>query len=741
TACFLAVSLVVANAEQHEKDHETLILLEIEPIVKSNSKDKRSPQHGSSQAVFAASPGQFLVRTSSPSGDTQAQVQPEYLNLLVGQQPEADQTPPQPVLQQLLIARNPDPSAVQFSNTPGLAPPRRRPPPSLQAQLQQLYFNQQFQQQIPVRPRTLRPPPRPAAPSADDFPAVSTSSQAHAVHEARLRASLAGNDPNLAVLAPSQQQGYLSESYDQQLAQLAEAAQVQLAQAQALPQQFAQVQSLPQQQTAYTISSQVKYVPEPQQVPENPVSYSSRQASRSQQILTPGRVKTSRRPAAAEQYIRETTQPLSDQRLVQIPQRQQNSEPTIYLSSQSGQQTPSASQDNDIISQILSQQGRDFLPSSTPSSAALANVIKSSTSLPSTESRSSIYVTQTSTVKSTQSPGTVTVHEVGPLQEESSTPLPVVHLPTPEGQRPLTQSEFQALINAGFKISPAPESPPQTEAPVYYQQTTKRQRSYVTPAPLERNHVSYQSRQKNPQQEKDDVQQLSSLGIERLQQSGQVGSYELRETKPGREEEEATQYVQPPETQNIPATRIRFLTNKPESEEEIIHFIHIPRTPQVPDVQQRDVLMKYQTDTGRGLAQTHGLEDERERTKQQIQTTRYRPQTQELSYQRERDSLPQQTPSYQHGDESVSQQALRFHPIVVAELPTTTAPSPAPRRRRPRPSHSRAVYRAQPASDQTRNQEAREQYLVSYDSIPEATSFGTRNSRLKDRRLTSDEES
>lgn len=637
------------------------------------------------------------------------------------------------------MCRNPDPSAVQFSNTPGLAPPRRRPPPSLQAQLQQLYFNQQFQQQIPVRPRTLRPPPRPAAPSAEDFPAVSTSSQAFAVHEARLRASLAGSDPNLAVQAPSQQQGYLTESYDQQLAQLAEAAQVQLAQAQALPQQFAQVQSLPQQQRAYTISSQVKYVPEPQQAPQNPVSYSSRQASRPQQLLTPGRVKISRRPAAAEQYIRETTQPLSDQRLVQIPQRQQNSEPTIYLSSQSGQQTPSASQDDDIISQILSQQGRDFFPSSTPSPAALADVVRS-TSLPSTESRSSIYVTQTSTFKSTETPGTVTIHEVGPLQEESSTSLPVVHLPTPEGQRPLTQSEFQALIDAGFKISPVPESPPQTEAPVYYQQTTKRQRSYVTPAPPKRNHVSYQSRQKNPQQEKGDVQQLTSLGIERLQQRDQASSSELQETKPRREEEEATQYVQPPESQNIPATRIRFLTNKPESGEEIIHFIHIPRTPQVPDVQQRDVLTKYQTDTGRGLAQTHGLEDKREKAKQQIQITRYRPEAQEPSYQTERDSLPQQTPSYQHGDESVGQQALRFHPIVVAELPTP-APSPAPRRRRPRPSHSRAVYRAQPASDQTRNQEARAQYLVSYDSIPEATSFGTRNSRLKDRRPTSDEES
>lgn len=98
---------MVADAEQHEKDHETLILLEVEPNVKSNSKDKRSPQHGLSQAVFGASPGQFIVRTSSPSADAQAEVQPEYPNLLqlVGQQQEGEQTPPQPVLQQLLIAR------------------------------------------------------------------------------------------------------------------------------------------------------------------------------------------------------------------------------------------------------------------------------------------------------------------------------------------------------------------------------------------------------------------------------------------------------------------------------------------------------------------------------------------------------------------------------------------------------------------------------------------------------------
>jgi hypothetical protein len=613
-----------------------------------------------------------------------------------------------------VACRNPDPSAVQFSNTPGLLPPRRRPPPSPQAQLQQLYFNQQFQQQIPVRPRTLRPPPRPAAPSTADFPAV--TSQVHGVHEARLRATLAGSDPDLAVQALSQPQGYLAQSYDQQLAELAAAVQVQLPQAQAPPQQFAQVQSFPQEQTAYTIGSQLKYAQEAQEVSESPVTYSSGQVARPQQLLTSERVKPPRRPAVAAQYIRETTQPLSNPRLLQIPQSQQSSKPTIYLSSQSGYQTPSTSQDEDIISQLLSQQGRDTLPSSTPSPAALPEVITPSNLLPSTQSRSSIFVTQTSTVKSTQGPSRVTVHDVGPIQEDSNTPLPVVHLPTPEGQRPLTQNELQALIDAGFKISPAPESAPQTEASVYYQQTTKRQRSYVTPAPVDRNLVSYQSRQQRPHQ-KNDAQDVASLGTE-----GQVSNYELREKIPRREPEETVQYVERPETQNVPAAGIHILTNQPQPEEEIVHFIHIPRRPQTQDVPERGVVTKYRTDAGRGPVQTQGLQDDSLRANQQVQITSYVPEAQEPSYQAQQDSPPQQTP--------------RFHPIVVAELPTTPAPSPAPRRRRPRPSHSRVVYR-----DQTRGQEAQAQYPVPYDSIPEATSFGTRNSRLKARRPTSDEES
>jgi hypothetical protein len=93
----------LAGADQQ---HETLLLLEVEP----NSRDKRSPQHGASQAVFGTSPGAFTVRTGSASQDTQPDVPAEYLGLLqqlVEQQQLQDgaQTPPQPDLQQLLISR------------------------------------------------------------------------------------------------------------------------------------------------------------------------------------------------------------------------------------------------------------------------------------------------------------------------------------------------------------------------------------------------------------------------------------------------------------------------------------------------------------------------------------------------------------------------------------------------------------------------------------------------------------
>jgi hypothetical protein len=111
--CFLTASWVLANqngAEHHEKGQKGVIVLEVEANVKEDSKDKRSPQLGSNQVVFGASPGQFIVRTNNPSEGAQPQVTPEHLGLLeqllVQQQPqEADQSLSQPVLQQLLIAR------------------------------------------------------------------------------------------------------------------------------------------------------------------------------------------------------------------------------------------------------------------------------------------------------------------------------------------------------------------------------------------------------------------------------------------------------------------------------------------------------------------------------------------------------------------------------------------------------------------------------------------------------------
>lgn len=639
----------------------------------------------------------------------------------------------------MLLCRNPDPSAVQFSNPPGQTPPRRRPPPSPQAQLQQLYFNRQFQQQIPLRPRILRPLPRPAPPSVEDFPALTTSSQAHNVHDARLRASLAGNDPNLAVQALSQQQGSL---YDQQLLQLATAAQGRLVQAPPLPQQVAQVQYVPEQQTAYTIRSQVEYVPEPQQVSQNPDSYASRQALPPRQLVASENAKVSRRPAPPEQYLRETTQPIPERTVVPNLQTQQNSQPIIYLSSQSGQKTPSINQDN-VISQLLSE-GHSLLHSRTPSSAVLVEEgIRSSTTSPPTESTSSIYVTQTSALENSQGPSRINVEEIGAVQEDYDTPLPVVHLSTPRGQRPLTQSELQALIDAGFKISPVPDSSPQTVAPQYYHPTTKRQRSYTTPTPPHSNRLTYEPRQIKPEQELENEQQVGNAGAENLQQKSKASREQEQDTNQRHEEEEVVAYIRRPESPNIrqgvQIAGIQFITNKPESEDQTIRYIQIPTAPQLPDTNEGAILAKYQPEAGRGLLRTQlqGLQAQRESVQHEVQNIRYRPQAHKPNYQTEADDLPQQTPSYQEGEQTLSQQAPIFHPIIVAELSTT----PAPRRRRPRPNQSKVVNHAQSEDDQTRNEESPAQYIVSVDSIPQPTSFGARNSRIRGRRPTSNVES
>jgi hypothetical protein len=530
--------------------------------------------------------------------------------------------------------------------------------------------------------------------------------------------------------------------YDQQLLQLATAAQGRLVQAQPLPQEFAQVQYVPQQQTAHTIRSQPEYVPEPQQVSQSSDSYSGRQVLAPRQLVSSENAKVSRRPAPPEQYLRETTQPIPERTVVPNLQAQQNSEPIIYLSSQSGQQAPSINQDN-IISQLLSE-GHSFLQSPTPSSAVLVEErIRSSTSAPPTESTPSIYVTQTSALKNSQGPSRINIEEIGAVQEDSGTPLPVVHLPTPRGQRPLTQSEFQALIDAGFKISPVPDSSPQTVEPQYYHPTTKKQRSYTTPTPPHSNQLSYEPRQNKPEEESDNEQQEGNAGAERLQQKSKANRKQKQDTNPRREEEEVVEYIRRPESQNIrqgvQVAEIEFISTKPESEDQPISYIQIPTAPRISDTNEGVIFAKYQPEAGRGLLQTglQGLQAQRESVQHQVQNIRYRPQAHKPNYQAEADNIPQQTPSYQEGEEALSQQAPIFHPIIVAELATT----PAPRRKRPRPNQSKVVNHAQSEDVQTRNEESPPQYIVSVDSIPQQTTFGARNSRLRGRRPTSNAES
>ncbi|PSN37176.1 hypothetical protein C0J52_27288 [Blattella germanica] len=756
-------------------------MLEIEPNVKNStsSKDKRSPQHQSSQAVFGASPGQFVVRTSNEES-AQPEVPPEYLSLLqqlVAQQEQsagAEATPQQPVINQLLIARNPDPSAVQFTSVPG-QPQRPRRPPSPQAQLQQLYFNSQFQQQIPVRPRILRPRP-PPQPSQEDFATLSaTGSRVHSIHEARLRASLAGTDPDLAVQALGQQQvlptsaSTPSPLFDEQLTQLATASQDHVSQLQALPQQAISQQQL------YTANPQIQYVQQPQPV-QRAASYPSagKQSAPSAQHISSERSKLSRRPVAVpapQQYLRETTQPIPEQ--TQSVRQQETSDPKVYLTSQAGHQTPESNQDEDeLISQLLSG-GRGLFPGASPTPATAAEeIIRSTTALPPTPSRSSIFVTQTSNLKGSGGRSKITIEDVDTSQEDSKTPIPVVHLPTPDGQRPLTQTELQALIDAGFNIQPAPEesTPAQSVASQYYQQTTtksvspqyyqqsttKKQRSYVTPAPP-RNQVAYESRLKKPQEEKEEIRYVQHVSAqeEEIPQRSQLNTrYRLQGSKP--QQEKVVQFVRqnphppPPQDpghrQGSQYTRFRIVVNNPEPEE--YQFIQVPASPESQEHQEREQLSTYepQSEEAPQTTQYHRFQAQRESIAQQIQSTRYQPdnsESQEQTYHTE----PQQTKIYQR-DETVAPQVSRFHqPIVVAELPSTT-PVPTrttPRRRRPRPpTHSRIVFRTdsqgQAQKEVENSENVPQRFLVAYDNVPEATSFGTRN-RVRGRRPNPSEES
>jgi hypothetical protein len=255
--------------------------------------------------------------------------------------------------------------------------------------------------------------------------------------------------------------------------------------------------------------------------------------------------------------------------------------------------------------------------------------------------------------------------------------------------------------------------------------------------------LPYESRQNKPEQESDNVQYVGNDGAERLQQTNQASRQQEQDTNPRHEEEEVVKYVRRPESQNIrqgvQVAEIQFITNKPESEDQTVHYIQIPTAPHLPDTNERVILAKYQPETGLGLPRTplQGLQAQRESVQHQVQDIRYRAQAHKPNYQTEADNLPQQTPSYQEGEEALSQQEPVFHPIIVAELPTT----PAPRRRRPRPNQSKVVNHAQSEDDQTRNEESAPQYIVSVDSIPQQTTFGARNSRLRGRRPASNVES
>lgn len=100
-------------------------------------------------------------------------------------------------------------------------------------------------------------------------------------------------------------------------------------------------------------------------------------------------------------------------------------------------------------------------------------------------SRSSIYVSrQTSTPR----PFGLSIEEVVNTASTNQK-LPVVRLPPPSGQRPLSRNELDALINAGFSVTPVPNS--ESESSNYLK--SKRQQPLIHQE--RKNHVVYQNHQ------------------------------------------------------------------------------------------------------------------------------------------------------------------------------------------------------------------------------------------------------
>nr|CAD7412837.1 unnamed protein product [Timema cristinae] len=565
-----------------------------------------------------------------------------------------------------IFSKDPEPSAVRYSSpvdpsqllaleglspTPAPTPAPRRPQPPyarLQQQLQQTYSDQRTQQQFQT-PR--RPPPPTSTPASVAYAQLAPTS-AHRLHESRLRAALAGDNPNYAsealaqqqllrtqstptpapeyyqggddavfqqqltrLVAQAQQEAQLSQQQEaqfsqQQEAQLSRQQEAQLAQQQAVQlsrqqeaqlsrqqeaqlsrqqavqlsqQQDAQLSQqqeaqLSQQQVAQDEQSQLQQLIQTQSVqpqsfpqprPQQPTPVQQQQylssppssaqyqpvyaqqeasaptgrqvASTTAPIYVPSYPEPQQQQSPPAQYLRETIHPRSrrpQQSVVQIPRQPSRqalteSDPALY---QARQPQRAQQQDDDFLSSLLEQPGRGLF--NKPSQSTL-DIIQSTTALP--PSRSSIFVSTTSNLEGRKNSG-VTVEEVGSVPQDEGKAIPEVRLPTPQGQRPLTQSEFQALISAGFKVSPigqetgppspvtytsqeayesqspvsvryqpqpsVPQSyqpqPPaldnyQPQAQVYYQSSPKRQRSYSTPIPPRQNEVIYE--QKAPQQQ------------------------------------------------------------------------------------------------------------------------------------------------------------------------------------------------------------------------------------------------
>lgn len=204
------------------------------------------------------------------------------------------------------------------------------------------------------------------------------------------------------------------------------------------PQQQAFVQSKPQTQLVYTTQPQEVVYPQQNDVYQ--------QQARRPEV----------KQALPQQYLIETTK-------VEPTQQQQQQVVTIPKQRAQFYYRPQPSY-QDIQASILAQQQQAHY--------AQQQLEASTTSVP--PSRSSIFVSTART------PELKTVY--------TKTQLPEVRIPKPNGQRPLSQSELNALINVGFKVNPsqsddAPHFASYQPQFAYYRELGKRQNKPV-PRPV-----------------------------------------------------------------------------------------------------------------------------------------------------------------------------------------------------------------------------------------------------------------